>query len=43
MAKRSSKEVAMPAVDREWQARNDLDTIRRAGEVMADRHRMAEA
>lgn len=37
------KKNEMPAVDRAWQARSDLDALRRAGEVMRDRGRMAAA
>lgn len=43
MAKGKSKghDMAMPMVDKKWMAKNDLDTLRRAGEVMRDRSRMA--
>ena len=30
-------------MDREWQARSDADSLRRAAEVMADRSRMSAA
>ena len=46
MAKRSSKSPntnMAPAMDREWQARSDADSLRRAAEVMADRSRMSAA
>lgn len=43
MAKGKSKgcDTVMPMVDKKWMAKNDLDTLRRAGEVMRDRGRMA--
>lgn len=40
-AKRTT--IEMPSVDRDWQKRNDLDTLRRAGEIMRDKPRMAAA
>ena len=43
MAKRSKPETAMPMPAQKWMARNDLDTLRRAGEVMRDQARMAAA
>lgn len=49
MTKRSSKSATKatanqaPEVDRTWQARSDLDALRRAGEVVSDRSRMAAA
>jgi len=46
MAKRSSKLNSMPAtptVDTDWQSRDDLNTLRRAGEIMSDRPRMSAA
>ena len=44
MAKRSKgSTVAQPPSERDWQRRNDLDTLRRAGEVMRDKARMREA
>ena len=44
MAKRKSPEpCTAPTVDREWQARNDLDTLRRAGEIVNNKSRMSAA
>ena len=43
MAKRSKPETAMPAMDREWRARADLDALKQAHEIMADRGRMKAA
>ena len=40
MAKRSKAETAMPAMDREWRARADLDALKQAHEIMADSSRM---
>lgn len=47
MAKRKtstkSNEAAMPMVDRDWRARDDAETLRRAGEIMGDRSRVKAA
>lgn len=40
-AKRTTE--AMPRIDREWQRKNDLDTLRRAGEIMRDSARLSAA
>ena len=34
MAKRKAETCAAPTLDREWQAHNDLDTLRRADEIV---------
>ena len=44
--KKSSKSdcmMAAPMVDHEWRARDDADTLRRAGEIMNDRGRLKAA
>lgn len=47
MAKRKStskSEVnAAPMIDRDWRARDDAETLRRAGEIMGDRGRVKAA
>jgi len=45
MAKKSSKHecMAAPMVDRDWRARDDADTLRRAGEIMNDGGRLKAA
>lgn len=43
MAKRKPETAAMPMVDHEWMAKNDLDVLRRAGEVMQNKGRMRAA
>lgn len=45
MAKKAAKDTmaCSPEVDRQWQARNDADTLRRAGEIMGDRGRVRAA
>lgn len=35
--------AAMPMPDQKWMARNDLDTMRKAHEIMADKSRMNAA
>ena len=41
MKKGKTDHVAMPMADTKWMAKNDLDTLRRAGEVMRDSKRMS--
>jgi hypothetical protein len=45
MAKKSSKQECMsvPMMDKEWRARDDADTLRRAGEIMVDKSRLSAA
>lgn len=44
MAKHSKRVTeAAPSMEREWQRKNDLDTLRRAGEIMRDKTRMRSA
>lgn len=46
MAKKSSKNdcvMAAPMIDREWRARDDADTLRRAGEILGDSSRLKAA
>ena len=45
MAKKSTtkNECAVPAMDQSWRARDDADTLRRAGEIMGDKGRVKAA
>ena len=43
MAKRKAETCAAPTLDREWQAHNDLDTLRRADEIVNNKSRMSAA
>ena len=43
MAKRKKVMTEAPAVDKNWQARNDLDTLSRAQEIVKDTTRFKQA
>lgn len=43
MAKKSKVALAAPAMDQDWQASSDADTLARAAEIMADKPRFAKA